>query len=666
MRRIALASLTLTLTLAVIGAAPALGDAPPGFDAAAAFGSRPNVADLRLSPDGQSVAYLSPTKGQGSALYTLSLAKGAKPQIALLADGTPDRINDCNWVSNDRLVCMVYAIIREPALLTLQYVTRLLAIDVNGKNAKLLAKRTNGYSRGLMFGDGSIIDWLPDQDGAVLMSRVTLADDHIGSRLGSDNEGLGVDLIDTRTLASKTVEEPNRLAEGYISDGRGTVRIMAMRTMAGSGYSSGIRSFLYRRKGSRQWASLSSYDDVHREGFEPVAVDPELDVAFGFKKLDGRLALYSVALDGSLRETLIYSREDVDIDHLVRIGRRQRVVGASYATDYRSTYFLDPAIEKLSGAISRALSSHPNLRIADSSVDESKLLIFAGSDNDAGVYYLFDRTARQLDTFLVARSALENVKLANVTPISYPAADGTQVPGYLTLPPGAASAKSLPAIVMPHGGPGARDVWGFNYLAQFFAARGFAVLQPNFRGSAGYGDGWFQTNGFRSWPIAIGDVLDGGRWLVSQGIADPARLAAVGWSYGGYAALQAAVADASVFKAVVAIAPVTDLVDLKERYRRWSNFYLAADYIGEGQPAIDGSPARNASKIKVPVLLFHGADDINVDYAQSRLMDKSLAAAGARHELVTFEHLDHQLEDSAARTELLRRSDAFLRQAFGL
>jgi dipeptidyl aminopeptidase/acylaminoacyl peptidase len=220
--------------------------------------------------------------------------------------------------------------------------------------------------------------------------------------------------------------------------------------------------------------------------------------------------------------------------------------------------------------------------------------------------------------------------------------------------------------VLPHGGPGARDEWGFDWLAQFYASRGFAVLQPNFRGSAGYGDTWFQKNGFRSWRTAIGDVLDAGRWLAAQGIADPNKLAIVGWSYGGYAALQSAVTDASVYKAVVAVAPVTDINELREQHRRWSDYYIAEDFFGDGPQVREGSPAQNANKIKVPVLLFHGTDDVNVNYAQSELMDKALAAAGAKHELVTFEHLDHYLDDSSARAEMLRKSEAFLREALGL
>jgi len=261
---------------------------------------------------------------------------------------------------------------------------------------------------------------------------------------------------------------------------------------------------------------------------------------------------------------------------------------------------------------------------------------------------------------------LEGVKLAAVTPITYPASDGTSVPGYITYPVGKENAKGLPAIVLPHGGPGARDEWGFNWLAQYFAARGFVVLQPNFRGSSGYGDDWYETNGFRSWPTAIGDVLDAGRWLIAQGIADPGKLAVVGWSYGGYAALQSAVTDPGVFKAVVAIAPVTDLNDLVEQSRNFTNHALMQSFVGDSGTLHAGSPAENADKIKVPVLLFHGALDFNVAIGESRRMDDSLQRAGVKHELVTWDDLDHQLDDSGARADMLRKSDAFLRQALGM
>jgi dipeptidyl aminopeptidase/acylaminoacyl peptidase len=653
------------LGLLVASAVPAA--APAGviqsFDAAAAFGARPGVADLSLSPDGKSVAYIVPTKGQGSMLVTLDLAEGSKTHVALRASGKPERLENCHWVSNERLVCIMYGVVKSG--LGLLPFTRTVAVNRDGGTLKLLSTKNNEYTRGLQLGGGEVIDWLPDEEGAVLMSRVYLPDDHLGSRVGSDREGLAVDRLDTRNLQINTIEIPSRDVREYLTDGRGTVRVVGRSTRGSTGQDSGIVAFSYRKPDSRDWLRLGDYNYVDGSGFNPVAVDHDLNVVYGFKKKDGRKAVYTIALDGSQSENLIYSRPDVDVDDLIRIGRRNRVVGVSFATDVRQPVYFDPDIEKLMRSLSRALPHQSQVQIVDSSVDEHVLLIFAGSDDDPGVYYLFDRPSKQLRTFLVVRGELEGVKLAKVKPVTYPAGDGEMVPGYLTLPPGVDDPKGLPAIVLPHGGPGDRDEWGFDWLSQYYASRGFAVLQPNFRGSTGYGEAWLHRNGFRSWRIAIGDVLDAGRWLVAQGIADPAKLCVVGWSYGGYAALQSAVTDQGVFKAVVAIAPVTDLYALKEERRDWSDFNLVSDMIGEGPQVREGSPARNAEKIKVPVLLFHAAFDRNVGIAQSRLMASRLESAGVKHELVTWDDLDHHLDDSAARTEMLRRSDAFLRQAIG-
>ena len=642
----------------VILAPVVLAQTPATLDSAAAFGARPSVLHLSLSPDGKSVAYLAPTKGQGTIAYTLSLDGASKPRVALTADGKPNRLERCDWVANDRLICEVYGLVTKPDLL---WFTRLIAVDVGGGNPQLISTRDNGAA---LLGGGAIVDWLPGGNGSVLMTRTKMIDTH-GTHLGSDDHGLRVERVDTRTLAATVVEKASANAVFYLSDNAGVVRVMATANVRGAtGQSDGSQTYLYRRSDSRQWETLSTYNFVTRAGFRPVAIDREHDVVYGMQKKDGRLAVYTVALDGSLSERLVYAREDVDIDHLLLAGRQRRVVGASYATDYRSNVYFDKSAETIANSLSAALKQR--VGIVDSSLDESRWLVFSSRDDDPGVYYLFDRPDKHLQTFLVVRGALEGVKLATVRPVTYTASDGAKVPGYLTLPPGMDSAKGLPAIVMPHGGPSARDEWGFDWLSQYFAARGFAVLQPNFRGSVGYGDGWFRENGFKAWPTAIGDVVDGGRWLIGEQGADPAKLAIVGWSYGGYAALQSSVVEPDLFKAVIAIAPVTDLPAMKEEHRFWNNYRLVEEMIGEGPHVKAGSPAQNASKIKAPVMLFHGTADLNVAYGQSQLMDKSLASAGVKHELVTYDGLDHQLEDSDARADLLRRSDAFLRQTLGL
>jgi dipeptidyl aminopeptidase/acylaminoacyl peptidase len=654
----------------LLASLPLLSIAEPAFDAAKAFGARPRVEYVSLSPDGMSIAYVAPTTGQGSVVYVQSLAKGAslssKPILG--ATGKPERLGRCDWVSNQRLVCVIYGVVASSALLEPVEVSRLIAVNTDGTKMQLLSTRDNYYTRGMQLGGGHVVDWLPDEDGAVLMTRVYLPDDHTGSHIGSTKHGIAVDRIDTQTLAARTIEQPRDDAVDYISDGRGTIRIVGVRSRHGAlgDYDSGETAYYYRKTDSRDWLPMGEVVGEELNGFRPVAVDHDANLAYGYKKLDGRLALYTIALDGSLKEELVYARPDVDVGGLNRIGRRHRVVGVSYSDDFSHYHFLEPDFEKLVVSLAKALPGQPSLRVTDSSMDESKLLIRAGSDNDPGVYYLFDKKLRQLETLLAVRGDLEGVKLASVKPIHYQAADGTAIPGYLTLPPGVDTPKNLPAIVMPHGGPSARDYWGFDWLSQFYASRGYVVLQPNFRGSKGYGDEFFKQNGFRSWPTAIGDVLDAGKWLIAQGIASADKLAVVGWSYGGYAALQSAVVDPGVFKAVIAVAPVTDLPQLKEDRRQWSDFLVVSREIGEGPHVREGSPALNAAKIKVPVLLFHGELDRNVLIRQSREMNDHLASAGVPHELVTWPDLDHQLEDSAVRAEMLRKSDAFLRKTMGL
>jgi len=628
--------------------------------AAAAFGAREGVEQISLSPDGTKVAYSTPVAGQGSILVVRNVAD-AKQVAIMMADGKPNRLGRCGWVSDSRLVCSIHGVTELDGRKL--NISRVFAIDADGKNAKQLSTRQNDDSHGVQLFGGNVVDWLPEEDGAVLMGRVYVPDDHTGSRLGSTEQGLGIDRLDTRTLAVRSIEPARPDAEEYIGDGRGTIRIMGLTGKVSGGYASGIEHFFYRRAGSRSWEKLSDYNQLTDEGFNAIAVDRDLNIAYGLKAKDGRDALYSIALDGSLKETLIFDRPDVDVGGVARIGRRSRVIGALYQTDTPQVAYFDPDIRKLAAVLSRATPKAPDIRVIDSSLDERKLLIFAGADNDPGTYYLLNRDTHDLHAFLAARPQLEGRPLAQMKPIQYPAADGTMIPAYLTLPPGMETAKGLPAMVMPHGGPGARDEWGFDWLPQFFASQGYAVVQPEFRGSTGYGDAWYQKNGFRSWRTAIGDVTDAGRWLVAQKIADPSKIVILGWSYGGYAALQSAVLAPDLFKAVVAVAPVTDLARLKGESTGWGDEIFMDKLIGSGPEVHEGSPAQNVSRIKVPVLLVHGTLDANVDYHQSTLMESKLRGAGAKVQLITFPGLDHYLEDSDARKKLLEESDAFLRAA---
>ena len=651
-------------TMAVLAVAALAQEAPSAAnDAAARFGLREDIQQISLSPDGKAIAFIQPVGARGAALYVVNIDQGS-PKPILTSTGDPDRLSYCRWSTVSRLVCGIYMIL--PSDVGALGFTRLIGIDSDGKNLKIVSARDSQNALGYTNRGGSVIDWLGDDaggaSGSVLMTRDYIPEQTTGTHLGSSREGFGVDRVDTVSLKRNTVESPKPDAAEYISDGHGAVRIMGMRPKTSEGYVKGRINYFYRKQGSRDWLPLSTVasDAGLDSGFDPYAVDPDRNVVFGFDDNGGHTALFSIALDGSLRRDLVLARPDTDVDSLIRIGRQNRVVGASYATERRQVEFFDPALKKLSASLSKAMPGLPLVSFIDASADENILLLFAGSDVDPGRYYLFDKTTRKLSEVLPARASLAGMTLATVKPVSFPAADGTQIPGYLTLPPGS-DGKNLPAIVMPHGGPGDRDEWGFDWLAQYFANRGYAVLQPNFRGSTGYGSAWFQQNGFKSWKIAIGDVNDGGRWLVKQGIADSARLGIVGWSYGGYAALQSAVVDPTLFKAIVAVAPVTDLETLRSESENFTNYKIVDAFIGRGPHVREGSPAQNVDRISAPVLIFHGDRDQNVGIRESRMMASRLKDAGKQAELVEFHNLDHYLDDSIVRTGMLEKMDSFLR-----
>ena len=331
--------------------------------------------------------------------------------------------------------------------------------------------------------------------------------------------------------------------------------------------------------------------------------------------------------------------------------------------DKREVEYFDPEYKALHDSLGKAMKL-PLIELGSASEDGSKVIVFGGADNDPGRYYLFDKGAKRLNELFLARPELENRKLAEVKPVSVRAADGTMIPSYLTLPPGK-EAKNLPAVVLPHGGPSSRDEWGFDWLAQYLAARGYAVLQPNYRGSAGFGSDWLMENGFKSWRTSIGDIASSARWLADQGIADRNRLAIVGWSYGGYAALQAAATEPGLFKAVAAIASVTDLGLLKQDAQQYTSGRIVAKFVGTGPHVSEGSPLQRAREIKVPVLLVHGDFDLNVGVNQSLKMEGALKGAGTPVQLLRYKTLDHQLDDSTARTEMLTAIGALLEKNIG-
>jgi dipeptidyl aminopeptidase/acylaminoacyl peptidase len=658
-----LRSLLLASAIGLCMAAPA--SAADLATDAKAFGARESVTSPHLSPDGSSVIYLTPGPGRKTVAVIGNLGTGQFHSM-VTTDGQPESLSWCHFASGARAVCRFGGFVPwqgsvrngDPV-----YFSRLVALDLDGSHPKLMGQPETAHDEWIRQNDGQIIDWL-DLNGQVLVNRLYMPEtDTTGKLVYNKKKGWGVDKVDVTSLRSEVVESP-REATSYMTDELGHVRLMIITDTRNSGVLTGQLRYFYRTETSREWKPLFVVTDLQKPEAEPRAIDASINSLYTLKKKNGRYALYAVKLDGSMAETLIAENPRVDIDDVIRFGEGQKIIGYTYTEEQQKTVYFDPEFNALAASLSKALPNLPIIEFADSSRDGRKLLIFAGSDRDPGRYFVFDRDQKTLTPAMIARPELEGRTLASVKPVTIGAPDGVSMPAYLTLPPGK-PAKGLGAVVLPHGGPESRDRGGFNWLAQFLAARGYAVLQPQFRGSAGFGDAWLNENGFKNWRTSIGDIDVSAKWLAAQGIADPEKIAILGWSYGGYAALQTAATDPGMYKAVVAIAPITDLSLLKVQSQYYTNYDLVAKEIGSGVHVEQGSPVHNASSIAAPVLLVHGTMDANVLYSQSQKMDAALKGAGKQSELLTFKDLDHQLDDNDARTQMLTKIGELLDRTIG-
>ncbi len=656
-----------SLVVALLGviAAPVSAAAADIPTLAAAYGARPTVRGMQLSPSGDKVLYYTPAGTQGLAVVVADIAAGTT-KIILSSPKSTATPNNCRWKSETRIICRITYITEAQA--TKVGFARAISVAADGSSRVMLGQRNSERQVELDQDGAWVIDWLPDDPDHVLMAVTTPATTAIGTLVGNHEGGLSAQLVDVNTGRMQMVERPKSVVQDYGSDNLGQVRYMQVTDSANSGQLRDRSEYFLRAKGSSEWRKVAAGDLSGLSTWSFEGFDETGNGYFAMRDKDGRKALFRDTVEPGLAGSLVFAHPEVDVGGILRIGKMQRPVAAWYTTDSIHYSFFDEALDKRSRALSSALPDKPSVDILDENWDGTRNLVFAGGETDPGHYYRYDIPGRKLSPLLPVRKELAGFTAGAQTSVRYPTSDGAEVPAFLTMPPPGVAAPAngrRPAIIMPHGGPGARDALGFDWWAQYYAQLGYVVLQPNFRGSTGYGSIWYARNGFRSWPTAMADINTGARWLVSQGIADPERLAIVGWSYGGYAALQASIVEPGLYKAVVAVAPVTDLALLKSDAFQYTNGAITAAYVGEGPHITAGSPAINAARLAAPVLIFHGDKDLNVDIGQSRVMDAALEKAGKRHELIVYPGLAHNLDDSAARTDMLTRSAQWLADTVG-
>jgi dipeptidyl aminopeptidase/acylaminoacyl peptidase len=366
---------------------------------------------------------------------------------------------------------------------------------------------------------------------------------------------------------------------------------------------------------------------------------------------------------------MLYENPDNDIDNIYYSKKRKVITTANYDSDKRNRYFFDEDTRQVIERLQKELGQY-EIGISAVTDNEDKMIVRTYSDKSLGAYYIFDRAADKITKIADVSPWLDEKEMADMLPVTYQSRDGLTIHGYLTLPKGYTmeTAKNLPVIINPHGGPWARDNWGFNPEIQFLANRGYAVFQMNFRGSTGYGKSFWEAS-FKKWGLEMqNDVTDGTKWLVQKGIADPKRLVIYGASYGGYATLMGIVKEPALYAAAVDYVGVSNLFTFMKTIPPYWEPYLQMMYEMVGNPVADSSqltatsPVLNANKIKTPLFIAQGANDPRVNKDESDQMVRALKERGIVVEYMVKDNEGHGFHNQENRFDFYRAMEKFLGQ----
>lgn len=618
-----------------------------------AFGSLPAMASPSLSLDGKYFAMVQAYQGRPVvAIYKVGAAPGTPPALVAPSDGVIEHVQ---WANNERLVIflkMPHAWSFDGAVETWRRAT---AVNVQGRDAVVLLNDMKSMRHALAA--SYVTDLTPGDENHILMN-------FIGPLRQESQFAVNLYRVDVRTGRSDLVQYGTPDTADWITDGDG--RVLGMIDIH-----RGERRQRVKLPAGNEWREILSFDNSAGGDSGEVAGVTEDGAALSVLMNRGPTrALMRVDLANPAMGPVLFSNPDYDVDYVLRDSWTRRVIGVAYAADKMEYFYFDPERQRVQRALEAAFPGR-SVHAVSSDAARKAYIVATDAPREPVSYYYYDAATRHAYAIGTAYPMLAESDLGEMRPFAYSARDGMRIPAYLTVPPGAVQ-KNLPLVVMPHGGPEARDGLRFDWWAQFLANRGYAVFQPNFRGSAGYGHAMVRA-GFQQWGKAMqDDITDGVRYLIAEGTADPNRICIVGASYGGYAALAGAAFTPELYKCAISFAGVSDLSAMLEDVRRndgresYSLSYWESR-IGERASGRLGtvSPAQHADQVRAPVLLMHAATDATVPISQSERMRDALVSAGKRVEFLAIEGDDHYLSLAATRIQVLRETERFLNAYIG-
>ncbi|MBH1991545.1 MAG: S9 family peptidase [Sphingomonadaceae bacterium] len=641
-------ALLLGTALSLAPVASAQSSAPPAAAKAewtvGDFATLPMMEAPALSPDGLHIASRAAINGV-QMLVIADIHEGPN-RVRSLALGEND-LNWWKWVNDDWLIA---GIGNETTVEGMPwYLSRVVSVKRDGSKINSLAKNVAAQNA------DDVIWTARDGSPRILLSYQT--------SIYYNQPGFWpkVDEIDIATGKMRGVVPPRQHVRSWYADASGIVRM-------GVGYNDAARmaKLLYRPDAKSAFRTVDRADRRRNESLVVpwlFTADPAKAIASDDR--DGADALYELDLATLELGKKIFSAPGFDVGGIEEDAAGTALAGVRYTADAPMVHWFDANLAKIQADIDKAVGDR-RARIVSTSRNGQRMIVHVGTPDQPGAYYYYDTDAGAMSLLSkISERFGAKTRLSPVRTIRYKARDGLDIAAVLTVPLGK-EAKNLPLILMPHGGPFARDSEEWDWWVQFLAWRGYAVLQPNYRGSSGYGTA-FAEKGEGQWGLAMQDDLnDAVDWAVKQGIADGKRVCIVGASYGGYAAMRAAQRDGAKYRCAVSYAGVSDLSAMTRYNSRFLNHGTRKDWMKEQAPDFAAvSPINFAGQFSTPILLMHGKKDRRVPVGQSREIAEKLKAAGkalgSDYLYVEQPLADHFFSREADRVEFLEKLDAFLK-----
>jgi dipeptidyl aminopeptidase/acylaminoacyl peptidase len=629
------------------------------------FFENPGFSGALLAPDARHLAVRVGTKGKRDMLAVVDLADMSIKQVAAFDDAD---VGQFEWVNNERLIFDTTD--KQLGVGDREFAPGLYAANRDGSKFRQLASRRGQR----FFRDPMARQLLPwntylvrqkgaqDSDYVYVISPVFRAPYQVSH----------VDLLRLNTLNGRTesVERPAK-THGWLLDHNGEPRIARAEDGA-------IGSYWYREPADGNWRKLVEFDLFKGgpDAFTPLAFGPDGSLYVRAEHGQDKSALYRFDLaTGKLGDTPLVKVSDFDFQGSL-VTTRDRLLGVRVLSDGSAVAWFDPAMKALQERVDRLLPRTVNLLSVAARAETPWVLVQSYSDLQPSITALFNTATGVLNKVGSSHPAIDPARMATQELVRYKARDGLEIPAWLTLPHGS-SRKNLPLVVLVHGGPYVRGgQWGWHPESQFLASRGYAVLEPEYRGSTGFGTRHFQA-GWKQWGLKMqDDIADGAKWAIAEGIVNPKRICIAGASYGGYATLMGVLNDPDLYQCGIDWIGVTDIKllhtghwsftsDLSDSYRQYGMPDLVGDLVKDAAQLEATSPLVQAARINRPLLLAYGGADRRVPLYHGKKFYEAVPRTNADVEWVEYPNEGHGWALPKTRIDFWSRVEKFLDRNIG-